>query len=413
MKTKEMERSLDIEAIRKEFPILETIVNGYDLAYLDNAASAQKPLSVLEAISTYYKTSHSNVHRGVHHLSQIATDQFEKARRELAKYFNAKSEREIIFTKGCTDGINLVAYCVSQFLLKKGDEILITEMEHHSNIVPWQMACERAGAKLKVARVDENGVLDLDDLNSKLSEKTKLVSVVHISNALGTINPVEDIIAAAHKVGALVLVDGAQSAPHMQVDVQKMNCDFYVCSGHKMYGPTGSGILFGKEEVLNELPPYQGGGEMIETVTFEKTTYNTLPFKFEAGTPDIASAIGLNAAVDFMLETGVENIAAQEDKLVKLATNKLEKIDGLRIIGRAPNKASVVSFVVDGTHPSDIGAILDKLGVAVRTGHHCTQPLMAKYNLPGTVRASFAVYNTEEEVERLAQGVERAVKMLR
>jgi cysteine desulfurase/selenocysteine lyase len=395
------------------FPILKREVNGHKLVYLDNAASAQKPKQVLKAIENYYFNEHSNVHRGVHYLSQLATESYEGARERMRRFINASSTKEIIFTKGCTDGINLVASAFAKAHLKEGDEVLITEMEHHSNIVPWQMACSDKGAKLVVANVNEDGSIDMDDLKSKLSDRTKLVSVVHISNALGTINPVKEIVAEAKKFGAYTLVDGAQAAPHGGIDVQDIDCDFYVFSGHKMYGPTGSGILYGKESVLENMPPYQGGGEMIKTVTFEKTTYNELPFKFEAGTPDMAAAIGLAAAADFMEDFGIDNISEIENGLVAYATERLLEIDGLKIVGTADHKASVVSFVVEGTHPSDIGAIIDKLGIAIRTGHHCTQPLMDKFGLPGTCRASFAAYNTLEEIDLLTEGVKRAVNMLR
>lgn len=397
----------------KEFPILEREVNGKKLVYLDNAASSQKPRRVVERMERYYFNEHSNVHRGVHHLSQIATEHFEASRLRMKEFINASSTKEIIFTKGCTDGINLVASSFAKRHLNEGDEVLITEMEHHSNIVPWQMACDQTWAELVVAKVNPDGSLDIEDFKSKLNENTKLVSIVHISNALGTINPVSDLVRAAKSVGAYTLVDGAQAAPHGAIDVQEIDCDFYVFSGHKMYGPTGSGILFGKEGVLDDLPPYQGGGEMIKTVSFEKTTYNDLPYKFEAGTPDIAAAIGLAEAADFMTDFGVDRIADIEKTLLDYAHDRLSSIEGLRIIGTASEKASVVSFVVDGTHPSDIGAIIDKLGIAVRTGHHCTQPLMDKFGLPGTCRASFAAYNTLEEVDSLAEGVQRAVNMLR
>ncbi len=397
----------------EDFPILKREVNGHKLVYLDNAASAQKPKQVVQAIEDYYFNEHSNVHRGIHYLSQLATDKYEGARERMRRFINAASTKEIIFTKGCTDGINLVAAAFSKAHLKEGDEVLITEMEHHSNIVPWQMACDDKGAKLVVANVKEDGSIDIDDLKSKLSDRTKLVSVVHISNALGTINPVKEIVAAAKKFGAYTLIDGAQAAPHGGIDVRDIDCDFYVFSGHKMYGPTGSGILYGKESVLENMPPYQGGGEMIKTVTFEKTTYNELPFKFEAGTPNMAAAIGLAAAADFMEDFGIDKISEIENGLLAYATERLSEIDGLRIIGTAAQKASVVSFVVDGTHPSDIGAIIDKLGIAVRTGHHCTQPLMDKFGLPGTCRASFAAYNTIEEIDLLTEGVKRAVNMLR
>jgi len=408
----DVKKSLDNQLFIDSFPILKRKVNGKPLVYLDNAASSQKPLRVVEAIEHYYFNEHSNVHRGVHHLSQIATERFESARLRMKKFINASSTKEIIFTKGCTDGINLVASSFSKSHLQEGDEVLITEMEHHSNIVPWQMACDEKNAVLKVAKVKANGSLDLEDFHQKLNEKTKLVSIVHISNSLGTINPVHDLVKAAKSVGAYTLIDGAQAAPHQSIDVQSLDCDFYVFSGHKMYGPTGSGILFGKESILEELPPYQGGGEMIKTVSFEKTTYNELPYKFEAGTPNIAAAIGLAEAAEFMSDFGIEKIQSIEAELLSYAHEKLKAIEGLRVIGTAETKASVVSFVVDGTHPSDIGAIIDKLGIAVRTGHHCTQPLMDKFGLPGTCRASFAAYNTFEEIDMLAEGVERAVKML-
>lgn len=401
------------EVIRKQFPILKREVNGHKLVYLDNAASSQKPRQVLDALENYYSYNHSNVHRGVHTLSQEATEMHEAARETMRRFLNANSTKEILFTKGTTEGINMVSYGLSRNYLKPGDEILISEMEHHSNIVPWQIAAEDTGAKLVVVNVLEDGSLDMEDFKNKLSARTKLVSIVHISNALGTVNPVEEIVELGHSVGALVLIDGAQAAPQKHIDVQKLNCDFYVLSGHKMYGPTGSGVLYGKEEVLNDLPPYQAGGEMIKEVSFEKTTFNELPYKFEAGTPNIASGIGLAAAAEFMLEIGFEKIGEIESHLLTFAHERLSEIEGLKFIGTAPQKAGVVSFVVEGTHPTDIGTIVDKLGVAVRTGHHCTQPLMNKFGIPGTVRASFAVYNTLEEVDKLTEAVKQAVKMLR
>ena len=397
----------------EDFPILKREVNGHKLVYLDNAASAQKPKQVIQAIEDYYFNEHSNVHRGIHYLSQLATDRYEGARERMRRFINASFTKEIIFTKGCTDGINLVASAFSKAHLNEGDEVLITEMEHHSNIVPWQMACADKGAKLVVAKVNEDGSMDMDDFKSKLSDRTKLVSVVHISNALGTINPAKEIVAEAKKFGAYTLIDGAQAAPHGGIDIRDIDCDFYVFSGHKMYGPTGSGILYGKESVLENMPPYQGGGEMIKTVTFEKTTYNELPFKFEAGTPNMAAAVGLAAAADFMEDFGIDKISEIENGLLAYATERLLEVDGLKIIGTAEHKASVVSFVVEGTHPSDIGSIIDKLGIAIRTGHHCTQPLMDKFGLPGTCRASFAAYNTLEEIDLLTEGVKRAAKMLR
>lgn len=399
--------------IADQFPILKRKIHGKPLVYFDNAASSQKPQRVLDAISNYYSTSHSNVHRGVHTLSQIATEQFEASRMRMQQFLNARSSREIIFTKGCTDAINLVAYVMADAVFGPGDEILITEMEHHSNIVPWQMAAQRSGAKLVVANVNDRGELDMDDFRAKLTESTKLVSVVHVSNALGTVNPVNEIVEAAKKVGALTLIDGAQSAPHMKIDVQEMGCDFYVLSGHKMYGPTGTGILFAREEVMEKMPPYQGGGEMIKTVTFEKTTYNELPFRYEAGTPNIAGAIGLAEAADFIDEIGIEEIARIEQRLTEYAHEKLGEIEGIRFIGTAKHKTSVVSFLIEGTHPTDVGTIVDKLGYAVRTGHHCTQPLMDRYGIPGTVRASFSAYNTTDEIDGFAKAVARAAKMLK
>ena len=413
MSTPEAKSVLANEAIRAQFPILNRKVNGRKLVYLDNAASSQKPKAVLDAIVNYYSFDHSNVHRGVHFLSQLATEKYEAAREKLRRFINAKSTKEVLFTKGTTDGINLVSYGLSRGFVKEGDEILISEMEHHSNIVPWQIAAADVGAKLIVVNVLEDGSLSMDDYRKKLSDKTKLVSVVHISNALGTVNPVKEITRLAHEKGALVLIDGAQAAPHQRIDVQDIDCDFYALSGHKMYGPTGSGILYGKESVLNDLPPYQAGGEMIKHVSFEETTYNELPYKFEAGTPNIEAGIGLAAAVDFMEEIGFEKLIHVERGLVAYAHERLSEVEGIQFIGTSPEKASVVSFIVEGTHPTDIGTIIDKLGIAVRTGHHCTQPLMAKFGISGTVRASFAVYNTFEEIDLLTDAVKRAVKMLK
>ena len=412
MKTADLKPAVDNAAIRSDFPILHREVNEHRLVYLDNAASSQKPRSVIDAISNYYSLDHSNVHRGVHYLSRLATEKYEAAREKLRNFVNARSTEEIIFTKGTTEGINLVAHGLSRGYLKAGDEILITEMEHHSNIVPWQLAAGYTGAKVVVTRVDENGILDMDDFRKKLSDRTAVVSVVHVSNTLGTINPVKEITALAHQKNALVLIDGAQAAPHSKIDVQDLDCDFYALSGHKMYGPTGSGILYGKAKALNELPPYQGGGEMIREVTFEQTTFNVLPFKFEAGTPNIAAGIGLAAAVDYIESVGYDHIAKIEDQLLSYAREKLAAVDGLRFIGQSPNAAGAVSFVIDGTHPSDVGTIIDKLGIAVRTGHHCTQPLMDKYGIPGTIRASFAMYNTPDEIDALVDAVRRALKML-
>ncbi len=405
-------KTFNIEAIREDFPILHTSVYGKSLVYLDNGATSQKPKQVIEALDHYYSAENSNVHRGVHYLSQLATDKYEAARKTIQTYINAKHSEEVIFTKGTTDGLNMLAFSIGQ-TLKAGDEIIITEMEHHSNIVPWQMLCERSGCKLRVAPINEKGELKMDAFHSLLSARTKVVSVTHISNSLGTINPIEEITDAAHKMGALVIIDGAQSIQHMKIDVQMLNCDFYVFSGHKVFGPTGTGIVYGKKEIMEKLPPYQGGGDMIEKVTFEKTTYNVLPFRFEAGTPNIAGAIGLAAAFEYLNNLPMDEIVQYEKGLQVYAQNELSKIEGLRIIGESKEKTSVVSFIVEGTHPFDIGTLLDKQGIAVRTGHHCTQPLMNLFEIPGTVRASFAFYNTKEEVNTLVNAVKRSVQMLK
>ncbi|MFB0925054.1 MAG: cysteine desulfurase [Vicingaceae bacterium] len=403
---------IDLQKIRSDFPILSREVNGKPLVYFDNGASSQKPKQVIDVISHYYEYEHSNIHRGIHTLSQEATNAYEDARKTLQHFINAKHDHEIIFTAGTTGSINLVASSFSKKYLKEGDEIIISTMEHHSNIVPWQMICEEKGAILKVVPINDEGEFLMEEFKDLLSEKTKLVAVTHVSNTLGTINPVKEIIEKSHANGALVLIDGAQSVPHTKVDVQELDCDFYVFSGHKMCGPTGVGILYGKEDILNELPPYQGGGDMIKTVTFEKTTYNSLPHKLEAGTPNIAGGIGLAAAAKYMNEIGIDKIEAYEHELLTYATQQIKQIDGVRIIGEAENKASVLSFLVDGTHPSDIGMIVDKLGVAIRTGHHCTEPLMNRFNIPGTARASFAFYNTIEEIDIFITALKRAIKML-
>lgn len=402
---------LDIKKIREDFPILKREVNGKPLVYLDNAATSQTPQQVIDAIVDYYQNYNANIHRGVHTLSQEATDKYEQARLKIQKHFNAAKSYEIIFTSGTTHSINLVANGFSA-LIKKGDEVLVSAMEHHSNIVPWQMLCERTGAILKVIPMNQEGELRMDVYEQLLNDKTKLVFCNHISNALGTINPIEEIIKKAHKVGAAVLIDGAQAAPHLVADVQALDVDFYTCSAHKICGPTGVGMLYGKEEWLNKLPPYQGGGEMIAEVTFEKTTYAGLPHKFEAGTPNICGGIAFGAALDYMNSIGFENIAKYEHELLLYATQELLKIEGLKIYGTAKNKTSVISFNIDGIHPYDIGSILDKLGIAVRTGHHCAQPIMDFYKIPGTVRASFAFYNTIEEVDVLVAGVLKAKSML-
>ena len=403
--------SFNIENIRKDFPILSRKVNGKPLVYLDNAATSQTPQQVIDCIVEYYSSYNANIHRGVHTLSQEATDKYEQARKKIQQFFNAKSSREIILTSGTTHSINLVANGFTS-LLKKGDEIIVSSLEHHSNIVPWQMLCERTGAVLKVIPMNLEGELIEFEFNNLLSEKTKLVFVNHVSNALGIINHIEHIIKKAHQVGAAVLIDGAQAAPHLTVDVQALDVDFYVASAHKMCGPTGIGMLYGKEAWLNLLPPYQGGGEMISEVTFEKTTYADLPFKFEAGTPNICGGIAFGAAIDYLNLIGLENIASHEHELLTHATKKLLEIDGLKIYGTSKNKTSVISFNLEGIHPYDVGTILDKLGIAVRTGHHCAQPVMDFFQIPGTVRASFAFYNTKEEIDTLIEGVKKAKLML-
>lgn len=403
---------LNIEEIRKDFPILHRQVNGKPLVYFDNGATSQKPQQVIDVINRYYQHENSNIHRGIHTLSQEATDAYEKARTTIQQFINAKHNHEIIFTSGTTGSINLVASSFGKKHLQAGDEIIISTMEHHSNIVPWQMICEEKGAILKVIPISDKGELLMDEFEKLLSSKTKLVSITHVSNTLGTINPVKEIVKLAKKAGAFVLIDGAQAVPHTKVDVQALDCDFYAFSAHKMFGPTGVGILYGKEAILNELPPYQGGGDMIKTVTFEKTTYNELPHKFEAGTPNIVGGLGLAAAIDYMNNIGIANIEAYEHELLNYATEKIKQIEGVRIIGEAINKASVLSFLVEGTHPSDIGMIIDKLGVAIRTGHHCTEPLMNRFDVPGTARASFAFYNTKEEIDTFILALERALKML-
>ena len=401
----------DVQKIRKDFPILNRVVNAQPLVYLDNAATSQTPQQVIDVIVDYYHNYNANIHRGVHSLSQEATDKYEQARQKIQRHFNAAKSREIIFTSGTTHGINIVASGFTS-LLKKGDEILVSAMEHHSNIVPWQMLAERTGAVLKVIPMSIEGELLMGEYEKLLSDRTKLVFCNHISNALGTINPIAEIIQKAHKVDAVVLIDGAQAAPHIKADLQKLDVDFYAVSAHKMCGPTGVGILYGKEDILNKLPPYQGGGEMIDEVTFEKTTYAELPHKFEAGTPNICGGIAFGAALDYMNGIGFEAIAAYEHELLEYATEQLLAIEGLKIYGTAKHKTSVISFNIEGLHPYDIGTILDKLGIAVRTGHHCAQPIMDFYKIPGTVRASFSFYNTKKEVDILADGIKRAKAML-
>lgn len=402
---------LDIQKIRADFPILSQKVNGKPLVYFDNGATSQKPQVVIDAISKYYSEINANIHRGVHTLSQLATDAYEASRTTIQNHLNAKHNFEIIFTSGTTFGINLVANGFTS-LLKAGDEVMVSALEHHSNIVPWQFLCENTGAKLVVIPMNEKGELILSEYDNLLSEKTKIVAVNHISNALGTVNPIEYIIKKAHGVGAAVLIDGAQATPHLRPDVQALDCDFYVFSGHKVCGPTGVGILYGKEEWLRKLPPYQGGGEMIAEVTFEKTTYADLPHKFEAGTPNIEGGIVLGTAIDYMNAIGFDNIAAYEHELLLYGTKKLQEIEGLKIFGTSEKKASVISFNIDGIHPYDIGTIIDKLGIAVRTGHHCAQPIMQFFNISGTIRASFAFYNTKEEIDIFVEAVKKAQMML-
>ncbi|MBK7181615.1 MAG: cysteine desulfurase [Bacteroidetes bacterium] len=404
---------MNIEAIRADFPILSRKVNGKQLIYFDNGATAQKPQTVIDVIDLYYKNQNANIHRGVHTLSQEITVAYENARTTIQKHLNARHAHEIIFTSGTTASINLLASSFAKKHIQAGDEIIISAMEHHSNILPWQQVCEEKGALLKVIPINQEGELLIDEFEKLISTKTKIIAVTHISNTLGTINPIKEIIAIAHSKNIPVMIDGAQAVPHTGVDVQALDCDFYVFSGHKLFGPTGVGILYGKEKYLNELPPYQVGGGTIKTVTFEKTEYADLPLKFEAGTPHISGGIGLAAAIDYIKNIGLEKIAAYEHELLLYATEALEKIAGVKIIGTAKNKASVISFSVEGLHPFDIGTILDQLGIAVRTGHHCTQPLMQFYGVPGTIRASFAFYNTKQEIDEFIKGLERTINMLK
>lgn len=402
---------MDIQKIREDFPILKRKVNGKPLVYFDNAATSQTPIQVIDTIADYYKNYNANIHRGVHALSQEATEAYESARRKIQKHFNAAHPHEIIFTSGTTHSINVVSSGYAS-LLKKGDELIVSAMEHHSNIVPWQMLCEKTGTRPKVIPMNENGVLIMEAYEKLLSDKTRLVVVNHVSNALGTINPIEAIIEKAHGVGAEVLIDGAQASPHIKADVQALDVDYYVTSAHKLCGPTGIGMLYGKESALKRLPPYQGGGEMIAEVTFEKTTYADLPHKLEAGTPNIAGGIAFGAALDYVNAIGMKQIATYENELLQYATDQLNTIPGLKIYGTAPQKTAVLSFNVEGIHPYDIGSILDKLGIAVRTGHHCAQPIMDFYKIPGTVRASFSFYNTFEEIDRMMEALKMAIKML-
>jgi len=407
-----IEDNLDVYAIRRQFPVLNREVKGRPLIYFDNAATSQKPKRVIDALVHYYTDYNANIHRGIHTLAEEATAAFEATRNAVQQFIHAANREEIIFTRGTTEGINLVAYTWGRQNIKAGDEIIISAMEHHSNIVPWQVLCEEKKAALKIIPVSDNGELLIDEFEKLLNPRTRLVSIVHVSNALGTVNPVKQIIDAAHQSGALVLVDGAQSTVHLDINVQKMDCDFFVFSSHKLYGPTGVGVLYGKKHLLEAMPVFQGGGEMIKEVTFEKTTYNELPYKYEAGTPNIADTIAFSAALDFINQTGKEKIRKHEHELLVHATNQLEQIPGLKIIGRAKEKTSLISFIVDKTHPQDIGILLDNKGIAVRTGHHCAQPLMQRYGIPGTVRASFAAYNTVEEIDELAASLRKAMKIL-
>ncbi|MGA2905369.1 MAG: cysteine desulfurase [Candidatus Korobacteraceae bacterium] len=401
------ETTFPVAEVRRDFPILHQQVYGHPLVYLDNAATSQKPRAVIDAISRYYERGNANIHRGVHFLSEHATEEHEAARRTVQRFLNAADKREVIFVRSATEGINLVAQTYGRTHVGAGDEVLITAMEHHSNIVPWQMLCEEKGAHLRVVPINDRGELLMDELPKLLNPRTKLVAVTHVSNALGTINPLRKIVEIAHKHNVPVLVDGAQAAPHLKIDVEELDCDFYVFSGHKVYAPTGIGVLFGKQALLEAMPPYQGGGDMIRSVTFEKTLYNDLPYKFEAGTPNIGGAIGLGAAIDYVGHLGVDNIAAHEHDLLVYATEALSAIPGVRIIGTAAEKAAVISFIIEGIHPHDIGTILDREGIAIRTGHHCAQPVMQRFRIPATARASFALYNTRAEVDALVEGIQK------
>jgi cysteine desulfurase / selenocysteine lyase len=409
----EVRHAIDVEQIRAQFPILHQKVNGKDLVYLDNAATSQKPNAVIDALTSYYKGYNANIHRGIHTLAEKATKAYEETRKALQGFINAAHVEEIIFTRGVTESINLVASSYGRAFLEKGDEIIISGLEHHSNIVPWQLIAEERGAKIRVIPVSNEGELDIDAFEKLLSARTKIVAVNHASNSLGTINPIKRIIALAHDAGAIVLIDGAQAGPHLQIDVQDLGCDFYCLSSHKMYGPTGTGILYGRKELLEKMPPYHGGGEMIKDVSFEKTTYNDLPYKFEAGTPNIGDVVAYKAAVDFIASIGRENIAAHEHELLSYATETIGNLKKIRLVGTASQKVSVVSFVVEGIHHFDIGQMLDARGIAVRTGHHCTQPLMTQYCIEGTVRASFAVYNTKKEIDLLVEGLERIINFMK
>jgi cysteine desulfurase/selenocysteine lyase len=404
-------RRFEVAAVRADFPILRRQVRGRPLVYLDNAATTQKPQAVIDAISRYYTETNANVHRGVHHLSELATEAYEAGRETVRRFFNARSAREIVFTRNATESINLVAHSFGRLRVGAGDEVVISTMEHHSNIVPWQLLCQRAGAVLRVAPIDDRGELILDELFALMTERTRLVAITHMSNALGTINPVQEIVRGAHERGAAVLIDGSQAAYHMPVDVQALGCDFYAATGHKIYGPTGIGVLYGREPVLQQMGPFLGGGDMIASVTFEKSTWNELPYKFEAGTPDIAGAVGLGAAIDYVSAIGLDEIAAHEQDLLAYGTRALESVEGVRMIGTARRKASILSFVLEGVHPHDIGTIVDREGVAIRTGHHCAQPVMDRFGIPATARASLAMYNTREDVDTLVEALSRVQRM--
>ena len=399
--------TFDGERVRRDFPILNQKVRGKNLVYLDNAATSQKPQAVIDAITRYYQSGNANIHRGVHFLSEHATEEHEAARQAVRQFINAARMEELIFVRGTTEAINLVAQTYGRAHVGAGDEVLISAMEHHSNIVPWQILCEHQGAKLRVIPINDQGELLLDEFEKLIGPRTKIIAIAHVSNALGTINPIREIVEIAHAHNVPVVVDGAQAVPHIKVDVQNLDCDFYAFSGHKMYGPMGIGVLYGKYKLLEAMPPYQGGGDMIRSVTFEKTQYNTLPYKFEAGTPDVAGAIGLGAAIKYLNSVGIENVAAHEHEVLEYATQALSKLPGIRIIGNAKDKAAVLSFVMDGVHPHDIGTILDQQGIAVRTGHHCAQPIMQRFGIPATVRASFALYNTKAEVDALLVGIKK------
>ena len=406
-----MTTSFDVNSVRNDFPILKQRVNGNPLVYLDNGATSQKPQAVIDAIVEYYTTTNSNVHRGVHTMSQQATDEYEGARSKVREFVNAGSDKEIIFTRNTTEGVNLVAHSYGRNNVGPGDDVIVSNMEHHSNIVPWQMLCEEKGANLKVVPIDDSGELMMDEYQKMLSPRTKLVSITHVSNALGTILPARQIVDMAHSYGTPVLLDGAQAVPHMAVDMQELDCDFYVFSGHKLFGPTGIGILYGKESYLESMPPFLGGGDMIKSVTFERTIYNDLPYKFEGGTPDISGAIGLGAAIDYVNGLGFDKITAHENELLRYGTEALESIAGVRIVGTAVHKAGILSFVMDSAHPHDIGTILDEQGIAIRTGHHCAQPVMHRFQIPATARASLAFYNTKEDIDALVKGIDRVIEV--